>query len=74
MQKTLIFQQLRRLIIYIMQQIRGDRFEALGTLAKTNRIRTKLDPTPRKTARAFTGEGNGEQHFHSHRKEFVYGL
>jgi hypothetical protein len=57
-----------------MQQIRGDRFEALGTLAKTNRIRTKLDPTPRKTARAPADDSKDKQHFHSHRKEFVYGL
>ena len=57
-----------------MQQIRGDRFEALGTLAKTNRIRTKFTPTPRKTARAITGWGKGEQHFHSHREKSVYGL
>jgi len=57
-----------------MQQIRGDRFAGLGTWAKLNRIRTKFTPTPRKMARAFTGDGNGEQHFHSHREEFVYGL
>jgi hypothetical protein len=57
-----------------MQQIRGDRFEGLGTWAQSNRIRTKSTPTPRKTARAFTGEGNGEQHFHSHREKSVYGL
>lgn len=57
-----------------MQQIRGARFGGLGTWAKTNKIRTKFTPTPLKMARAFIGEGNGEQHFHSHRKEFVYGL
>jgi hypothetical protein len=57
-----------------MQQIRVDRFEGLGTWAQSNRIRTKFTPTPRKTARAFTGEGNGEQHFHSHREKSVYGL
>lgn len=56
-----------------MQQIRDPRYAGLGTWAQSNKIRTKSTPTPRKMARAFTGEGNGEQHFHSHREKFVYG-
>ena len=43
-------------------------------LEKNEQSTNKTYPHPSKTARALTGEGNGEQHFHSHREKFVYGI
>ena len=43
-------------------------------LEKNAQSTNKIYPHPRKSARALTGERVREQHFHSHREKFVYGI
>ena len=43
-------------------------------LEKNEQSTNKIDPHPRKTARAPADDSKGKQHFHSHREKFVYGL
>ena len=43
-------------------------------LEKNAQSTNKIYPHPRKMARALTGECVREQHFHSHREKFMYGI